>query len=57
MTQAIWNVVVLAESEIYESADENIYFPLFEFNREYFDETTKTRGCPWKGPHNILRFA
>lgn len=49
MAKAIWNDTVLAESEIYETVEGNIYFPPDALNREYFSESQTTTGCPWKG--------
>jgi len=49
MAKAIWNGTVLAESEIYETVEGNIYFPPDALNREYFSESLTTTGCPWKG--------
>lgn len=48
MAKAIWNDTVLAESEIYETVEGNIYFPPDALNREYFSESQTTTGCPWK---------
>jgi uncharacterized protein (DUF427 family) len=33
MAQAIWNNVVLAESETYETVEGNIYFPMASLRR------------------------
>ena len=49
MAKAIWNGTVLAESEIYETVEGNIYFPPDALNRAYFSESLTTTGCPWKG--------
>ncbi|MBO6782480.1 MAG: DUF427 domain-containing protein [Alphaproteobacteria bacterium] len=49
MAKAIWNDVVLAESETCETVEGNIYFPPGALNREHFRESTTTSGCPWKG--------
>lgn len=49
MAKAVWNDIVLAESETYETVEGNIYFPPESLNREYFQQSTTTTGCPWKG--------
>lgn len=49
MAKAIWNDIVLAETETYETVEGNIYFPLSAMNRDYFTESTTATGCPWKG--------
>ena len=49
MAKAIWNDVVLAESETYETVEGNIYFPQASLNRDHFTDSEKTSGCPWKG--------
>jgi uncharacterized protein (DUF427 family) len=54
MAQAIWNNVVLAESETYETVEGNIYFPMASLNKEYFKESATTTGCPWKGVASYL---
>lgn len=54
MAKAIWNNVVLAESETYETVEGNIYFPPDALNREYFSESATTTGCPWKGTANYM---
>ena len=54
MAQAIWNNVVLAESETYETVEGNIYFPMASLKREYLKESAAITGCPWKGMANYL---
>jgi uncharacterized protein (DUF427 family) len=49
MAKAIWNNIVLAESETYETVEGNIYFPPDSLNKECFKDSAKTSGCPWKG--------
>ena len=49
MAKAVWNDVVLAESETFETVEGNIYFPLNSLNMEHFKESPTTTGCPWKG--------
>ena len=49
MAKAIWNDVVLAESDVTEIVEGNHYFPPDSVNREYFKECDHTTVCPWKG--------
>jgi len=49
MAKAIWNGVVLAESDQTEMVEGNHYFPPQTINREYFKESSYHTICPWKG--------
>lgn len=49
MAKAIWNGVVLAESDQTEMVEGNHYFPPHTINREYFKESSHHTLCPWKG--------
>ena len=49
MVQAIWNGVVLAESDETVIVEGNHYFPPEAINREYFSENSTHTTCPWKG--------
>ena len=49
MAKAIWNGVVLAESDNTEVVEGNQYFPANSVKREYFKETDTHTTCPWKG--------
>jgi uncharacterized protein (DUF427 family) len=49
MAKAMWNGVVLAESDKTEVVEGNQYFPPESVNREYFKETSTHTTCPWKG--------
>lgn len=49
MARAIWKGKVLAESEIVELVEGNVYFPPDAVNREYLAESAQTSACPWKG--------
>ncbi len=49
MAKAIWNGVVLAESDNTEVVEGNQYFPADSVKREYFKETETHTTCPWKG--------
>ena len=54
MPKALWNGVVIAESETFEEVDGNIYFPLSSVRQEYLGESVKTSVCPWKGSANYF---
>lgn len=49
MPKAIWNGVVLAESDTCEVVEGNQYFPADSVKREYFKESNTHTTCPWKG--------
>ncbi|NER85420.1 MAG: DUF427 domain-containing protein, partial [Leptolyngbya sp. SIO1D8] len=49
MPKAVWNGVVLAESDRCEVVEGNQYFPPDSLNREYFKESDKKTVCSWKG--------
>lgn len=49
MAKAIWNGVVLAESEQTEIVEGNHYFPPEAIKRAYFRESSHHTICPWKG--------
>jgi uncharacterized protein (DUF427 family) len=52
MAKAIWNGVILAESNQTEMVEGNHYFPLESINKTYFQENNSTSVCPWKGTAN-----
>ncbi len=52
MTKAIWNGVVLAESDQTQIVEGNHYFPPESINKEYFQANSSTSVCPWKGTAN-----
>lgn len=49
MTKAIWNDVVIAESDRTEVVEGNHYFPPEALSQEHFKESATTSMCPWKG--------
>ncbi len=49
MPKAIWNGVVLAESDQTEIVEGNHYFPPQTIHREYFKASSHHTTCPWKG--------
>ena len=50
--QAIWNGVVVAESDDTVVVEGNHYFPAESLKREYFQPTDHTTVCGWKGTAN-----
>lgn len=49
MPKAIWNGVVLAESDQTKIVEGNHYFPPQTIHREYFKASSHHTTCPWKG--------
>ena len=49
MPKAIWNGVVLAESDKCEVVEGNQYFPADSINKQYFKDSSTHTTCPWKG--------
>jgi hypothetical protein len=49
MPQAIWNGVVLAESDKTQVVEGNHYFPPESINKAYFRPADTHTTCPWKG--------
>lgn len=49
MAKAIWNGVVLAESDRGEVIEGNYYFPPDSINQDYFKASNTHTTCPWKG--------
>ena len=47
--RAVWNGVVLAESDETVVVEGNHYFPPDSLNREYFVDSDTHTVCPWKG--------
>lgn len=52
MAKAIWNGVVLAESDHCEMVEGNYYFPPDTINQEYFQPSDTHTTCSWKGVAN-----
>ncbi|MCH7877128.1 MAG: DUF427 domain-containing protein [Thaumarchaeota archaeon] len=50
--QAIWNDVVIAESNETVLVEGNHYFPFDSIKKEYFQKTDQTTICGWKGMAN-----
>ena len=49
MPKAIWNDIVLAESDETFMVEGNHYFPPSSINKEYFEASSSHTTCPWKG--------
>jgi uncharacterized protein (DUF427 family) len=49
MSRAIWNGVVLAESERTQVVEGNHYFPPEALKREHVRDSSTHTTCPWKG--------
>ncbi len=49
MPKAIWNDVVIAESNNTVMVEGNHYFPPNSVNKEFFKKNSQTTVCPWKG--------
>lgn len=47
--RAVWNGVVLAESDETIVVEGNHYFPPSSLNREHFVASNRQTSCPWKG--------
>jgi uncharacterized protein (DUF427 family) len=49
MPKAIWNGMVIAESEETVVVEGNHYFPPDSVNRDYLQDSQTQTTCPWKG--------
>jgi uncharacterized protein (DUF427 family) len=49
MPKAIWNDVVIAQSDQTVVVEGNRYFPAEALSQEHFRESATTSVCPWKG--------
>jgi uncharacterized protein (DUF427 family) len=49
MPKAVWNGVVLAESDETVVVEGNHYFPDESINTEFFKDSESHTVCPWKG--------
>jgi uncharacterized protein (DUF427 family) len=57
MAKATWNSAVIAESDVFEIVEGNVYFPPTAINREYFQDSATHTTCSWKGEasyYNLL---
>jgi uncharacterized protein (DUF427 family) len=49
MPRAIWNGQVIAETEVFELVEGNVYFPPSSLRMEFLRPAPQTTICPWKG--------
>jgi uncharacterized protein (DUF427 family) len=49
MPRAVFNGVIIAESDETVVVESNHYFPPDSIKREYFADSDVTTHCPWKG--------
>ena len=49
MPKAIWNNIVIAESDRFETVEGNLYFPPDSIKREFFRDSATHTTCSWKG--------
>ncbi|CAF3427593.1 unnamed protein product [Rotaria sp. Silwood1] len=47
--KAMWNGVIIADSDKAIKFDNNIYFPPDSINRQYVEDSSTHTTCPWKG--------
>ena len=47
--KAVWNDMVIAESDDTVVVEGNHYFPSNSIKNEYFHKTETSTSCPWKG--------
>lgn len=52
--KAIWNGVIVAESEVTVVLEGNHYFPQASLKREYTVFSNHRSGCAWKGQAHYL---
>lgn len=52
MAKAIWNGIVLAESDKTVIVEGNYYFPIQAVKQEYLRHSNTHTTCPWKGTAN-----
>ncbi|NNF07316.1 MAG: DUF427 domain-containing protein [Candidatus Eisenbacteria bacterium] len=52
MAKAVWQGVVLAESDKTVEVEGNQYFPPESLKKEFFQGNASTTVCPWKGTAN-----
>lgn len=49
MATAKWNGQVIAQSDMFETVEGNIYFPLSSLKSQFFRDSSHSTICPWKG--------
>lgn len=54
MPRALWNGQVVAETGQYEVVEGNVYFPPDTIRCEFFQPSSTTTVCGWKGTANYF---
>ncbi len=49
MARALWNGAMIADSDMYEIVEGNVYFPASAIKSEYFRDSATHTTCSWKG--------
>jgi uncharacterized protein (DUF427 family) len=49
MPKAIWKDQAIAETDVFETVEGNVYFPKGAIKAEFFRPSDKHTTCPWKG--------
>jgi uncharacterized protein (DUF427 family) len=49
MARATWNGAVIAESDVFEIVEGNVYFPPDKVNSAFLRPSETHTVCPWKG--------
>ena len=49
MPRALYNGQVIAETDVFETVDGNVYFPRASLKAEFFKDSDHTTVCGWKG--------
>jgi uncharacterized protein (DUF427 family) len=49
MARALWNGQVIAESDVFEIVEGNVYFPRAAVRAEFIRPNETHTVCPWKG--------
>jgi uncharacterized protein (DUF427 family) len=49
MPRASWQGALIAESDVFESVEGNVYFPPDAVHRDHLADSATTTVCPWKG--------
>lgn len=54
MATAKWNGQVIAQSDMFETVEGNVYFPRSALKPEFFRDSSHSTICPWKGTASYL---
>lgn len=49
MKKATWNSTTIAQTEVFETVEGNVYFPPEAIDERFFEESAHTTVCGWKG--------